>query len=219
MSVPLDRDRDKKIIDMMNMPKIPGPLKNVIKRHVRFSPTYKFVHPVEPSERPDLKPLQKHRKVVQLQEQEVRQLESRYKHSVVPMQERLRAGDACYAIQNDSGQVECFQWVTSGRSIYVPEVGSDVWVPEEVAYFYGAFTFPEVRGQGLMTNLKHEILGILASSRPPTHRCEAWVMKNNKANIRSLGKTGWKIKESFFFASIGSVHISVGRPWIRDGLL
>jgi RimJ/RimL family protein N-acetyltransferase len=135
------------------------------------------------------------------------------------MEERLLAGDTCYTIQNEFGRVESFTWVASGRSLYIPEVGSDVWVPENVAYFYGAFTFPEMRGQGLMTALKQGIIGILASSRPPDHRCEAWVMRSNKPNIRSLEKAGWKVQESFLFASVGAVHLSVGRVWIRDGWL
>jgi RimJ/RimL family protein N-acetyltransferase len=89
-----------------------------------------------------------------------------------------------------------------------------VWVLEDVAYFYGAFTFPEVRGQGLMTNLKREVVADISASRPPDHRCEVWVLRTNKANIRSLGKAGWKFKESFFFASAGPVRVSVGKPWI-----
>jgi RimJ/RimL family protein N-acetyltransferase len=198
---------------------IPSSLIKGMKRSVRFSPTLKFVHPIGLGGESRLRPLQKHRRFVQLHRQDIQQLQSRYGDSVVPMEKRLEAGDACYAIQNELGQVECFQWVASGRSLYIPEAGADVWVPENVAYFYGAFTFPELRGQGLMTELKREVVAILASSRPPDHRCEAWVMRSNKANIRSLEKAGWKVQESFLFASVGPIHLSVGRAWLREGWL
>ena len=208
------RKKHEQLMGAVNVPGIPNSLKRW-GRVIRFSPTLKLVHPMRLDEKLGLRRLQ-HRRLVRLDKQGIQQLELRYTYSAVPMQKRLQAGDACYAIQNELGQVESFAWIASGRSLYIPEVGADIWVPENVAYFYGVFTFPEVRGQGLMTELLQGIVDVLASSRPSDHRCEAWVMRRNKASIRSFEKAGFKVHESFIFASVGPLHLSVGRSWLRE---
>lgn len=69
-------------------------------------------------------------------------------YPVVPAEERVDAGDRCYAILTDTGEVQSFTWVTSGHEVYVCELGESVWVPANVAYLYDAFSFPKARGTG-----------------------------------------------------------------------
>jgi RimJ/RimL family protein N-acetyltransferase len=135
------------------------------------------------------------------------------------MTERLRAGDACYAIRDGEEGYGAFVWVATGRSFHIPEVRAAVWVPEDVSYFYEAFTFPEMRGRGLMSGLLSRAVADLAETRPPDHRCEAWVARRNKASVRSFQKAGFEPQESFVSASAGPLHLSVGRPWLREGAL
>lgn len=194
-------------------------LKRMAKRFVRFYPTTKMARCVGSATTPA--PTQETTGVMRLDWEGIGFLESRYPHvSAVPMHERLMAGDACYAIPAGGPDgVEAFVWVVSGRSFYVPEIAADVWVPQDVSYFYEAFTFPSSRGRGLMSTLLLGTVAALADERPPDHRCEAWVARRNRASSRAFEKAGFRPYESFLFASVGPVHLSVGRPWLREGRL
>ena len=186
-------------------------LKQAIKRKVKYVPTLKLARPIDPGEAP--KPAS-----VRLDERDVRKLESRLPYtSPVPMLGRLQDGDDCYAILDASGEVGSFVWMASGRGIYVEELGRELWVPKSVAYLYEAFTFSELRGRGLFSEL---LGGVLVSAGRRCHdapdRCEAWVRRSNKSSIRAFEKSGFEIYESFFFAAVGSVRLSIGEPRIKD---
>lgn len=191
-------------------------MKKAIKKVVRFYPTVKMARRADGPKAPAAG----RRPYVRLGEREVIAVEAQYPfESRIPMVDRLRAGDACYAVPQDGGGFGAFVWVASERSFYIPEVAADVWVPDDVAYFYEAFTFPEARGRGLMSSLLDAAVMDLAEHRAPNIRCEAWVARRNKASMRCFGKAGFETYDSFFFLAAGPVHLSVGRPWLREGSL
>lgn len=135
-----------------------------------------------------------------------------YHHPVVPTEERLQAGDRCYAMLTDAGEVQSFTWVASGHEVYVYELGESVWVPENVAYFYDSFTFPEARGTGLIAETARGIVADLEDS--PVERCETWIAQGNTPSLRAYDKAGFKVYGSWWVAAVGPVRLCTGEPWI-----
>ncbi len=179
-----------------------------MKTKVKFAHMLKLTLPVAPIKKPERAP-------VLLGLEEVRRLEERVPYrSTVPMEERLRAGDRCYAILSDAGEVESFTWILSGHRVYVYELGDSIWVPESVAYFYDAFTFPKARGGGLVGETIRGIVADLQGSQ--IRRCEAWITSGNKASLRACGKVGFRVYGSWRVAAVGPVRVCPGEPWIGD---
>ena len=185
-----------------------GALKG-LKRKVHFTHILKLTLPITPSGKSGRVP------VVLLGPEDIRRLEQRVPyHSAVPMEQRLGAGDRCYAVLTDTEDVGAFIWVASRREVYVYEIQDTVWVPESVAYFYDAFTFPEVRGRGLIAQI---ICGITVELKGSSiQRCEAWIAKRNTASRRAFGKGGFRVYGSWWGVVVGPVRVCFGEPLIRD---
>jgi RimJ/RimL family protein N-acetyltransferase len=184
-------------------------LKKRIRQHIEFHPTLKLTRPAGTGEKPQKVP-------VRLNGGSLRSLERRYPHgTAVPMQKRLQDGRECYALQNDAGEYESFVWISSGHDLYNTELKTYMWVPEDVAYPYDAFTWPELCGRGLFTEL---IRGLVAASRlthPLVRRFKAWVDTGNKASCRAFEKAGFRVYGSYTAAMVGPVRLVTGRPWIE----
>ena len=176
---------------------------------VHFTHMLKLTLPITPSEKSGKVP------VVLLGPEEIRKLKQRVPyHSAVPMEQRLGVGDRCYAVLTDAESVGAFIWVASRREVYVYEIQDTVWVPESVAYFYDAFTFPELRGRGLIAQIIRSITGDVKGSS--IQRCEAWIPKRNTASRRAFGKGGFRVYGSWWKAVVGPVRMGFGEPLIRD---
>lgn len=132
---------------------------------------------------------------------------------MVQVEERLRAGDACYALPNARDGLKSFVWVARGRSVYVREIGVHVRVPDDVVYLYDAFTVPGSRGKGLLADVARGVVRDFYGSgicSGPAH-CEVWIAENNPSSLRAFSKAG--------FEPYGSLRaVSVG-PWrfLRSG--
>jgi len=177
-----------------------------LKTKVKFACVLKFTLPVFKTEAPEWTP-------VLLSAKDARVLGDRLSYRVViPAEERLRAGDRCYAMLNETGEVLSFTWVASGREVYVYELGGSVWVPNNVAYFYDAFTFPEARGAGLIAKTTRGIVADLEHSHK--ERCEAWIVRRNTASLRAYRKAGFHLYGSWRVAAVGPVRLCTGEPWI-----
>lgn len=177
-----------------------------LKAKVKLVRMLKLTLPVTPSEEPARVP-------VLLGVKAARRLEERLSyHAVVPTEERLHAGDRCYAILNGTGEVQSFTWVAPGHEVYVYELGESVWVPENVAYLYDAFTFPEARGTGLIAETVRGIVADLENS--PVERCEAWIAQRNTSSLRAYDKAGFHVYGSWRVAAVGAVRLCMGEPWI-----
>ena len=185
-------------------------LKKKVRRHIGFHPTLKLARPCGTRERPRKAP-------VRVDRAGVRSLERRYPYDIaVPMQKRLQDGHECYALQNDAGEFESFIWIVSGHGLYAAELGTYIWVPENVAYLYDAFTWPESRGRGSFTELVRGIVATFGSSNPLIERFEAWVDRGNRASFRALQKANFRVCGSYTAAIVGPVRLFTGRPWIED---
>jgi len=150
---------------------------------------------------------------VRLGEAEAGRLEQRIPYSaVLPMRERLGLGDRCYAIQDEAGENKSFLWVASRRAVYIYELREKVWVPENVAYLYDAFTFPEARGRGFIGELVRGVLVDLRDS--PVERCEAWISRGNRASLKAFEKAGFRIYGSWLLAAVGPLRLLKGDPAI-----
>lgn len=180
----------------------------MIKRHLRFKHVVKLTRPIEPVETPE-------RPVVMLDEDGIRRLEQRLPYdSAVSMVKRLREGHRCYAIQNQAGEVESFNWVIFGGEVYVYSWAAEIQVPEEVAYFYDGFTFPEGRGKGLIGQVVRGAIWDL--KQYPVQRCETWIVAGNKASLRAFYKSGFEVYGSWRLLALGPVRFSRGEPWIGE---
>jgi GNAT superfamily N-acetyltransferase len=184
----------------------------------RYSPTVKLIRPLDhrdtdrPCQPPDAT-------IAALDRRELDVLGARFAVSPHTVRERAGAGDTCFGIRDRSGSLAAIAWLASGRHFYVAEVGAEMWVPAGTAYVYDVFTLPERRGQGMMTALLRSMVAAMAFAAPPKEHCEAWVMRRNKPSVHAFCKAGFVVAETFMFASVGPVRISVGRPWLRDGWL
>jgi hypothetical protein len=177
-----------------------------LKAKVKLVRMLKLTLPVTPVEEPERMP-------VLLGPKAARRLEGRLSyHAVVPMEERLHAGDRCYTILNDTGEVQSFTWVASGHEMYVYELEESVWVPENVAYLYDAFTFPEARGTGLIAETARGIVADLEDSS--VERCEVWIAQRNTPSLRAYDKAGFRVYGSWRVAAVGPVRLCTGEPWI-----
>lgn len=177
-----------------------------LKTKAKFAHAFKLTLPVARIEEPERVP-------VLLSAKDVRGLEERLSwRAAVPVEERLRAGDRCYAALTEAGEVGSFVWVASGREVYVYELGESVRVPHNVAYFYDAFTFPEARGAGLIAETIRGIVAELENSH--VERCEAWVVQRNKPSLRAFRKAGFRVYGSWRVAAVGPVRLCTGEPWI-----
>ena len=185
-------------------------LKRRVRQHIGFYPTLKLTCPAGIEEKSRRAP-------VRLDGDSVRRLERRYPHGIaVPMQKRLQDGHQCYALQNDAGKYESFVWIASGHGLYAAELGTYIWVPEDVAYLYDAFTWPELCGRGLFTELIRGLVAASGLSNSLIKRFEAWVDRGNKASRRAFEKAGFRVYGSYAAAMVGPVRLFTGRPWIED---
>jgi GNAT superfamily N-acetyltransferase len=185
----------------------------------RYSPTVKLIRRLDRPDDADRPCLPPDTTVTALDRREFDVLDARFGVSPQTVQERAGAGDTCFGIRDGSGSLAGIAWVASGRHFYVAEVGAEMWVPAGTAYVYDVFTLPEWRGQGMMTALLRWMVAAMKSAAPPKEHCEAWVIRRNKPSVRAFRKAGFVAEETFTFASVGPVRISVGRPWLRDGWL
>jgi GNAT superfamily N-acetyltransferase len=185
----------------------------------RYSPTVKLIRRLDRSTEIDQHREPRDTTVTALDRRDFDVLDPRFRLSPESVQERAAAGDTCFGIRDRSGALAATAWLASGRHFYISEVGADVWVPAGTAYLYDVFTLPERRGQGMMTALLGRIVAAMKSAERPKEHCEAWVMSRNKPSVRAFRAAGFVAEETFLFASVGSVRISVGRPWLRDGWL
>jgi RimJ/RimL family protein N-acetyltransferase len=185
-------------------------LKKKIGRRIGFHPTLKLTRPAGTGEKPRRTP-------VRLDAQSVRTLERRYPYGIAfPMRKRLQGGHECYALQNDVGEFESFIWIASGHGLYAAELGTYLWVPDNVAYLYDGFTWPELCGRGLFTELIRGLVAASGYSNPSIERFEVWVDRGNRASIRALEKAGFKVYGSYTAAMVGQVRLFTGRPWVED---
>ena len=88
---------------------------------------------------------------------------------------------------------DSFLWIASGSGLYAVELGTYIWVPEDVAYISDAFTWPELCGWGLFTELIRGLVAASGLSSLLIKRFEAWVDPRNKASRRALEKAGFRI--------------------------
>jgi RimJ/RimL family protein N-acetyltransferase len=185
-------------------------LKKRVKQHVGFYPTLKLTRPAGTRETPLKVP-------VRLDGGSVRDLERRHPYEIaIPMQKRLQDGHECFALPNDAGEYDSFLWLASGSALYAVELGTYIWVPEDVAYIYDAFTWPELCGRGLFTELIRGLVAASGLSNPLVRRFEAWVDTGNKASCRAFEKAGFRVYGSYTAAMVGPVRLFAGRPWIED---
>ena len=185
-------------------------LKKRMRQHIGFHPTLKPSRPAGTGEKPQKVP-------VRLDRGSVRSLEQCYPYGIAdPMQKRLQDGHECYALQNDAGEYESFVWMASGHSLYDAELGTYNWVLEDVAYLYDAFTWPELCGRGLFTELIRGLVAASGLSNPLVRRFEAWVDTGNKASCGAFEKAGFKVYGSYTAAMVGPVRLFAGRPRIED---
>jgi RimJ/RimL family protein N-acetyltransferase len=185
-------------------------LKKRARQHFGFHLILKLTRPAGTGEKPQKAP-------VRLDRGSVRSLESRFPYEIaVPMQKRLEDGHECYALQNDAGEYESFIWIASGHGLYAAELGTYIWIPENVAYLYDAFTWPELCGRGLFTELIRGLVAASGLSNPLIKRFEAWVGRGNKASHRAFEKAGFRVYGSYTAAMVGPVRLFTGKPWIED---
>ena len=185
-------------------------LKKRVGQHIGFYPILKLARPAGTGEKPRKEP-------VRLDRGSVRSLERRYPYGIAfPMQKRLQDGHECYALRNDAGEFESFVWIASGHGLYTVELGTYIWVPENVAYLYDAFTWPKLCGRGLFTELIRGLVAASGYSNPLIERFEAWVDRGNRASICALEKAGFRVYDSYTAAMVGPVRLFTGRPWIED---
>jgi GNAT superfamily N-acetyltransferase len=185
----------------------------------RFSPTVKLVRPLVRSDGSTAGRPVGRAPTSRLDLRELDRLDPRFGAGPQTVRERTEAGDACFGIRDGSGCLASIAWVVSGRCFYIAEIGAEVWVPFGTAYIYDVRTLPERRGHGLMTALLRRMAAVLESAVPSKNRCEAWTMTRNHPSVRAFQRAGFTIQESFVFASVGSIRLSTGRPWLRDGWL
>jgi len=81
-----------------------------------------------------------------------------------------------------------------------------------VAYFYDAYTFPEARGQGLMSGLLKGSVSVFEGSS--VRRCEAWIERANRASIRAFEKAGFRAYGSWCLVAVGPLRLVRGAPRI-----
>ncbi len=185
-------------------------LRKRIGRRIGFHPTLKLTRPAATGEKSRRTP-------VRLDGQSVRTLERHYPYDIAfPMHKRLQDGHECYALQNDAGEFESFVWIASGHGLYAVELGTYLWIPENVAYLYDAFTWPELSGRGLFTELIRGLVAASGYSNPSIERFEAWVDRGNGASRRAFEKAGFRVYGSYTAAMVGPVRLFTGRPWIED---
>jgi hypothetical protein len=153
---------------------------------------------------------------VRLDNRSVRSLEQRFPYEIaVQMQKRLHDGHACYTLQNDAGEDESFVWIASRHDLYASDLGTGVWVPEDVAHLYDAFTWPGLCGRGLFTELICGLVAASGLSNPLIKRFEAWVDRG-KASRRAFEKAGFRVCGSYTAAMVSPVRAFTGRPWTED---
>ena len=185
-------------------------LKKRIRQHIGFHPTLNLTRPAGIGEKPQKVPMR-------LNGGSVRSLERCYPYDIaVPMQKRLQDGHECYALQNDAGEYKSFVWIISEHGLYDAELGPYIWLPEDVAYLYGAFTWPELCGRGLFTELIRGLVAASGLSNPLVRRFEAWVDTGNKATCRAFEKAGFRVYCSYTAAKVGLVRLVTGRPSFED---
>jgi RimJ/RimL family protein N-acetyltransferase len=185
-------------------------LKKRVRQSIGFHPTLKLTRSAETGEKPGNVP-------VRLDGGSVRSLERRFPYEIaVPMQKRLEDGHECYALQNEAGEYESYVWIASGHGLYAAELGTYIWIPQDVAYVYDAFTWQELRGRGSFTELVRGIVAASELSNPLIKRFEAWVDRGNKASRRAFEKAGFRVYGSYTAAMVGPVRLFTGRPWIED---
>jgi RimJ/RimL family protein N-acetyltransferase len=189
--------------------KEPIALKKRIRQHIGFHPTLKLTRLAGLGEKPQKVP-------VRLDDRSVRSLERHYPYdTAVPMQKRLQDGHECYALQNEVGEYESFVWIASGHGLYAEELGTYIWVPEDVAYLYDAFTWPKLCGRGLFTELIRGLAPASGLSKLLVRRFEAWVDSDNKASRCAFENAGFRVYGSYIAAMVGPVRLFTGRPWIE----
>lgn len=121
--------------------------------------------------------------------------------SAAPLAGRLEKGDRCWAVVagpaqdvRTAGAIEAFVWTASGRTVYVDELGAEVWVPRRTAYVHELFTFPGSRGRGHAKALLRTVVSDLARERSfgaaPEH-LEAWVDERNEPSVRAFVGLGF----------------------------
>jgi RimJ/RimL family protein N-acetyltransferase len=185
-------------------------LKKRIRQHIGAHLILKLARPAGTGEKPQKVP-------VRLDGKSVRSLERRFPYEIaVPMQKRLENGHECYALQNDAGEYESFVWIATRHGLYAAELGTYIWIPEDVAYLYDAFTWPELCGRGLFTELIRGLVATSGLSNPLVRRFEAWVDRGNVASRRAFEKTGFGVYGSYTAAMVGPVRLFTGKPWIED---
>jgi RimJ/RimL family protein N-acetyltransferase len=177
-----------------------------LKSAVKLDHMLKLSLPVASREEPERKP-------VLLRKRDIPMLCSRLPNRRPgQLEERLGAGDRCYAIRNGAGEVVSLVWVALGRTVYVYELGDSIWVPEDVAYLYDAFTFPEARGRHLIAQITSGVVNDLKASS--IRRCEVWISRNNKASLRAFRRAGFEVCGAWRVAGLGPVRLCSGEPWI-----
>lgn len=177
-----------------------------LKSAVKLDHVLKLSLPVASCEEPERKP-------VLLRTRDIPMLCSRLPNRRPErLEERLEAGDRCYAIPNEAGEVVSLVWVASGRTVYVYELGDSIWVPEDAAYLYDAFTFPEARGRHLIAQITKGVVNDLKDSS--IRRCEVWISRNNGASLRAFGRVGFEVYGAWRVAGLGPVRLCSGEPWM-----
>jgi hypothetical protein len=185
-------------------------LKKRIRQRIGFHPTLNLTRPAGTGEKPQKVPMR-------LNGGSVRSLERCYPYDIaVPMRKRLQDGHECYALQNDAGEYESFVWIASGHELSNTELKTYTWVPEDVAYPYDAFTWPELCGRGLFAELIRGLVAASGLSNPLVRRFEAWVDTGNKGSCRAFEKAGFRVYGSYTAATVGPVRLVTGRPSFED---
>lgn len=76
------------------------------------------------------------------------------------LRERFRHGDLCFVAVDPVHRIVHSRWVLIGRG-HVPELGMDLILRPDEAYFYDGFTRPDMRGRGIDGVLRHFIFSSL----------------------------------------------------------
>lgn len=176
-----------------------------VRRSIRYERFLKLTRPLEYAEGPAPEILS---------EQEVENLDLRTPEGATPMLQRLKQNDVCYALRGRAGEVEAFVWVASGHAPYVYELGANLEVPGDVAYFYDAFTFPDARNRGLMRELVEGVVATLKDDGHPAERCEAWIASSNASSLRAFENAKFKVYGRWRALGIGPLSVRRGAPWI-----
>ena len=123
------------------------------------------------------------------------------------IEHRLSRGDVCFVARAD-GVIVCASWASEGRNLsehWIRYVGYALPIAGDEVYLYDSYTSPDYRGLDIAPCLAAWVLDYYRERG--YRRTTTAIAPDNRANLRSRAKTGYRVCGSLGYLRTG--------PWIR----